>query len=224
MLEHAAACRHGDAVQALYQTDGRGRFNRVWSAEPGCALLLSVCLRPPVEEPHRLPQLAALAVAGLLGGHGIDAGVKWPNDVLARGRKIAGLLMERADDSSLVLGIGLNVNNTDDQFRQAGLLDTAASMATLTGRRFAIDGIRDDLLRALERLLSLPAPERADWIETEWPPRDSLRGRDVLIDTGHGSMRGQYRGIDAQGRLRLVDDHGVEQAFWSGDTTLAHAP
>ena len=222
MLDHAADCRHGDVVQALHQTAGQGRFDRVWHSEPGCALLLTVCLQPPVEQPHRLPQLAALTLCGLLETHKLPAKVKWPNDVRVQDRKIAGILVEQAASGMLAMGIGLNVNTSPAQLKQAGLRSLATSMSAAAGSEFQINALRDALLRALEHTLNLSTIERTKWINREWRPRDALRGRTIDVHGNADTIRGRYLGIDGQGRLRLVDALGAEHTFWSGDVTVRH--
>ena len=109
----AAGAPHGTLVTAAAQTAGRGRQGRTWSAPPGRALLLSLVLRSP---DRMLPLAAAVAVADAAGP---DAAIKWPNDVLLDGRKVAGILAEaRPQDGWAVLGIGLNVAvRLDDEVR-----------------------------------------------------------------------------------------------------------
>lgn len=105
----------GTVVAAGHQTEGRGRLGRTWEDEPGASLLFSLLLRPPVPA-ERLPELtvlAAEAVAETVGGQ-----VKEPNDVLLGGRKVAGVLGE-ASEGRVVLGIGVNANQTTDQLPAA---------------------------------------------------------------------------------------------------------
>ena len=105
----------GETVVADHQTEGRGRLGREWLAEPGTSVLMSVCLRPPVEA-ARLPELtvvAAIAVADAIAAEtGLAPELKHPNDVLVGGRKVAGVLAE-ASDGRVVLGIGVNVSQTE---------------------------------------------------------------------------------------------------------------
>jgi BirA family biotin operon repressor/biotin-[acetyl-CoA-carboxylase] ligase len=102
----------GAVVAAGEQTAGRGRLGRTWTAEPGTSLLFSVNLRPAVES-QRLPELtivAGLAVADAIHAvTGLRPDIKAPNDLLVRGRKLAGILAE-ARDGRVVLGVGVNVN------------------------------------------------------------------------------------------------------------------
>ena len=149
-----AGAPEGTVVRAEHQTRGRGRLGREWVDEPGSALLTSIILRPPVET-SRLPQLslvAGIAVAGALEeATGLPVAGAWPNDLLIRGLKVAGILAESFAGSGgarpvVILGIGINVNQT----RFAGALESrATSLAREAGRPFD----RERLLTAvLERL------------------------------------------------------------------------
>jgi BirA family transcriptional regulator, biotin operon repressor / biotin---[acetyl-CoA-carboxylase] ligase len=139
------------------QTEGRGRLGRSWLAPARSSVLVSVLLTPAVE-PARLPELslvAGRAVAEALAGSGVEPSVKFPNDVVIGGRKVAGILAE-ASDGRVVLGIGVNVNQTESELPSEA--DTPpTSLRIETGAR--VD--RPQLLAAiLDRL------ERAydDWV------------------------------------------------------------
>lgn len=106
-------------IWADEQTDGRGRFTRLWNSQPGLDLTFSILLPlTSLEQKRRqnITQIAALSVAQVLEGYGLKPSVKWPNDVLIQGKKISGILCEVAETEERicgVLGIGINVNNTE---------------------------------------------------------------------------------------------------------------
>jgi BirA family biotin operon repressor/biotin-[acetyl-CoA-carboxylase] ligase len=128
------------------QTEGRGRLGRIWQAPPGSSVLVSIVLRPPVPTPN-LPELSLVAgravVAALTEVADVTTEVKWPNDVLLDGRKVAGILAE-AREGRVVLGIGVNVTQRADELPDRPEFP-ATSLLLVTGRRFA----RSDLLLAL---------------------------------------------------------------------------
>ena len=128
----------GALVVADHQSAGRGRLGRSWEAPAGAALLFSVLLKPPPERPApELALVAGIAVADALERTlGLSVQIKWPNDVMLRRKKVAGCLAE-ARDGAVVLGIGVNVEQTNDE-----LPPNAGSIRTLTGRGWD----RDDLL------------------------------------------------------------------------------
>jgi BirA family transcriptional regulator, biotin operon repressor / biotin---[acetyl-CoA-carboxylase] ligase len=147
--EHDA---EGAVAVAEHQTEGRGRLGRQWDDAPGTALLVSVLLRPRLHG-DRLPTLSPLAggacAEAIREETGLDAEVKFPNDVLVAGQKIAGVLAE-ASGGRVVLGIGVNVNQTRPQLPGTARLP-ATSLRLLTGRLHA----RGDLLVALLHRLEL---------------------------------------------------------------------
>ena len=199
----------GAIVVADHQTAGRGRLGRTWEAPPGKALLLSVLLRPPLERSGpEISLVAGVAVADALERTlGLSVQLKWPNDVMLRRRKVAGCLAE-ARDGTVVLGIGVNVNQTRDE-----LPPKAGSVLTLTGRELD----REDLLATL--LDDLTA-RYSDWREGGLDavydglgPRDFLRGRQVSVNgtSGVATM------IDRQGRLEIAVGHGELVTVDSGE-------
>jgi BirA family biotin operon repressor/biotin-[acetyl-CoA-carboxylase] ligase len=142
----------GAVVVAGEQTEGRGRLGRSWLAPPGTSLLCSIQLRPPISG-ERLPELtgvAALACAEAIeGAAGVAPELKFPNDLLLRGLKVAGVLAE-ARESRVVLGIGINVNIPQEELPQE--VDVpATSLLVETGREFDRAELLVKLLERLER-------------------------------------------------------------------------
>jgi BirA family biotin operon repressor/biotin-[acetyl-CoA-carboxylase] ligase len=182
---------HGTLVTAGEQTAGRGRQGRTWSAPAGKALLCSLLLRDP---PRLLPLAAGVAVAEVAGDGAL---IKWPNDVLIDGRKVAGILVEgRPQQHWMVLGIGLNVALRREDFPP----ELRELAGTLGLDDEAIEPMLGQLLAALERWL---AASESDVLE-------AVRARDALLDrqvrwpggTGRGA------GIDGDGRLVVATEEG----------------
>jgi BirA family transcriptional regulator, biotin operon repressor / biotin---[acetyl-CoA-carboxylase] ligase len=198
-----AGAPHGTLVTAAAQTAGRGRQGRTWTAPPGSALLLSVVLRDP---PALLPLAAALAVAEVAGA---GAQIKWPNDVLLGGRKVAGILAEgRPQDGWAVLGIGLNVALRIEDLPPE-LHETAGTLGLQPGD---LEPTLEWLLAALERTLALDGATLLD----AYRARDALRGREVSWTTG----RGRAAGIDGEGRLVVELPEGGRTALSAGEVHL----
>jgi BirA family biotin operon repressor/biotin-[acetyl-CoA-carboxylase] ligase len=186
----AAGAPHGTLVTAGAQTAGRGRQGRTWTAPPGRALLCSLLLR--AYDPL-LPLRAGLAVADLAGD---EARVKWPNDVLLDGRKLAGILVEaRPQDGWAVLGIGVNVA-VDPAELPPEVRERAATLGRPPG---ALEPALRELLVLLERRLDEPASDSLGALRA----RDALRDRPVHWAGGEGTGAG----IDEGGALlvRLAD-------------------
>ena len=213
-----AGAPHGTVVTADEQTAGRGRQGRSWAAPPGKALLYSAVLRPLDERHLLLPLAAPLAVCEAAEElePEVECTIKWPNDVWVEGRKLAGVLIEaKPQDGGAVIGVGLNLTISRDEFPPE-LRDTAISLwageagvrrrgtsgfspddpGRAAGRRPATEEVRRSLDRALDRWVE---GDRAD-ILAAWRSRDALRGREVSWDGGSGVADG----IEDSGDLVVV--------------------
>jgi BirA family transcriptional regulator, biotin operon repressor / biotin---[acetyl-CoA-carboxylase] ligase len=195
------------------QTGGRGRLGRRWSAPPGTAILASVLLEPP---PGRA--LAELSlVAGVATAEAVEsvtrrpAQIKWPNDVLVDAHKVAGVLAE-ASEGSVVLGIGLNVDQETDQLPSGAALP-AGSLRTVTASRHDRAPILADLLLRLEQAYDVWKEGGLGAIHPRLETRDFLRGRRLLVDgeagLGIGIERGGRLAVDVAGERRLVESGEV---------------
>jgi BirA family transcriptional regulator, biotin operon repressor / biotin---[acetyl-CoA-carboxylase] ligase len=202
-----AGAPHGTLVTAAAQTAGRGRQGRRWEAPPGTALLCSLLLR---RHDEMVSLRAGLAVAYVAGA---DALVKWPNDVLLDGRKVAGVLVEgRPHEGWAVVGIGLNV-----AVEVAELPPGARERAGTLGRpRAALEPTLAELLNELERWLEAPAREVLE----------ALRGRDALLGqaVSWGGGTGVGAGIDASGGLQVQLADGEVKVLSAGEVHLGDAP
>jgi BirA family biotin operon repressor/biotin-[acetyl-CoA-carboxylase] ligase len=200
----AAGAPHGTLVTAAVQSAGRGRQGRTWSAPAGHALLMSLVLRAA----HPLlPLAAAVAVSETVGP---GAQIKWPNDVLVGGRKIAGILAEgRPQEGWAVLGIGVNVAVRVEDLPPE-LHDTAATLARSPAD---VEPFLAELLAALERTLALPTADLLD----AWRARDALRGRSIAWSGGTGTAAG----IDGEGRLIVELAGGGQTALDAGEVHLS---
>ena len=198
-----AGAPHGTLVTAGEQRAGRGRQGRTWSAPPGRALLMSIVLR---DWPPLLPIAGAVAVADVAGA---QAAIKWPNDVLVGGRKLAGVLAEaRVQEGWAVLGIGLNVAVRIEDLPPE-LRDTAASLGLEPA---AIEPLLERLLGALAARLAQAPGELLDGYRA----RDALVGRGVRWARGEGIARG----VDDAGRLLVELAGGAREALDAGEVHL----
>ena len=187
----------GAVVAAGHQTAGRGRLGRRWEAPPGTALTFSVLLRPAAEAPvQQLSLVAGLAVAETVEqALDLSAQIKWPNDVMVDRRKVAGILAE-ARDGIVVLGIGLNVNQTRDDL-PADARAATASLRTVDGLERDPAPLLAELLARLEQHYDAWAAGGLDAVFDGIGSRDFLRGRHVSVD-GRDGVAG---GLDRDGRL-----------------------
>ncbi len=217
--DEAAGPRYaeGDIIWAERQSAGRGQRGHTWHSAEGENLTFSVVTRPRFLAPERqflLSEAAALGVADTLRGYGIEARIKWTNDIYAGDRKITGMLIEnrlcngRIDRS--VTGIGLNVNQT--VFDPA--LPNPASMATLTGRTFDRREVLEHLRAHLaERYAALRDGDverlRADYHRLLY--RCDEQHWYALPDGSR--FRGTIRGVEPSGALRVEHSDGRERSY-----------
>jgi BirA family biotin operon repressor/biotin-[acetyl-CoA-carboxylase] ligase len=224
MLDNVHSCSHGDVIRALQQTAGRGRFNRAWVTPGRRNLTFSVLLDYDVADEWLAPvtgQVAAMAVRIALEEYAVPALLKWPNDVLVRGKKIAGILAERHSETGrIVLGIGLNVNLSATDLATMDLAQPATSMHIETGQEFDIDSVFVSLLKHLESSLDSVRREGKKRLTESWRSHDALIGESIAVHTENSIISGHYSGLDDDGRLCLVDDTGQKYRFWAGDVSI----
>ena len=198
---------HGDVFAADYQTAGRGRLDHRWESARGLNLMFSAVFGVSCVPPHEVatfPLVVGLAIAraleaacpALVG----RLAVKWPNDVLADGRKLAGILCE-LNGECVVAGVGLNVNQREFPGEIAG---RATSLAALCGRDFDRAAVLDAVLKALYDAHSAWLRCGFGAFREEFSGRDALKGRNVSIrqtDADAEPVSGLCEGVQSDGSL-----------------------
>ncbi|MEZ4600421.1 MAG: biotin--[acetyl-CoA-carboxylase] ligase [Syntrophotaleaceae bacterium] len=216
----------GTVVLADAQTAGKGRLGRRWESPPGVNLYASVVLRPAIP-PHHASQLTFLSAAAVARSvaqcSGLPPSVKWPNDVLLRGRKVAGLLNEIDAETErihyLILGIGVNLNMQPDQF-PPDLRYPATSLAMETGNKMERLPFVRALLENLDRLYELYLQRGFAEVLPAWQEFFEMAGREVEVDCQEYRLRGRVSGLDDNGALLLKMGDGTERRVLSGDVRL----
>jgi BirA family biotin operon repressor/biotin-[acetyl-CoA-carboxylase] ligase len=208
---------HGAVFVAEAQTRGRGRQGRSWVSPPGENLTFSVLLRPRLsaERAQNLTLLAGLAVREATAARVAPAVlvIKWPNDVVCQGRKLAGILVESVTVGTrlvaAVIGIGINVTSTK---LSEELDEIATSLALLGAQNLGREALLVDVLAALEQRLDLLVECGPEGLVDELRGQDALRGQWVRV----GETVGIASGIDATGALLVRDAQGGEHRIASG--------
>lgn len=222
LKQHANECPPGTLVLADHQDSGRGRFDRVWRSPQGKNIYMSLLLQPPevpMEQWPHLTQVAAITLGKLYADLGVEAFVKWPNDILWQKHKMGGILSERTkrgDSHALVLGIGINVNSPAEDF--AGLDRLAASLAIAIGHPLNREVFLQIVLQRLEASFTEFAKHGIQpWLE-EWRTLKNFVGskaRVVLIDR---TITGTVQGILDDGSLQFLPEGETEpMTVYSGD-------
>ena len=239
----------GVVAVADHQTAGRGRLGRTWMAPPGASLLVSILLRPPLapEELHLASVAVGLSAADACGSRArVTPDLKWPNDLLVGGRKLAGILAEaelpraayavsgpdapdpvepgedQATRAAVVVGLGLNVNWPAEL--PAELADTAVALSHLTGR--PVDRVRllVSLLEALEERRGLmDTAEGRLQLASEYRHRCATIGQEVRVQLADETFTGRATDITDQGHL-IVETAVCLREVTAGDVVHLRSP
>ena len=216
-----AAARDGAAegtvLVAEAQDAGRGRMGRTWVSPPRAALLFSVLLRPESVPAHRrgwLPLLTGAAIASALrASAAVGASLKWPNDVLLRGRKLAGILAEQAG-GAIVIGAGINVTNQPAELPPDTATSLALSGAACTARETLLVAVLGELELRYRRWLDDPGDPR---VRSGYLELSDTVGRAVRVQLPGGTLlEGTAADVDDLGRL-VVRTASGETAVSAGD-------
>lgn len=213
----------GTVVLADSQTQGRGRRGREWSSEANVGIYLSILLHPTLS-PEQAHQITLVAGVGLIEAINTfsqtRAVLKWPNDVLINNKKVAGILTEfyqGGDHNGIILGIGVNVNNsrfpvelqhiaTSLAMENSGSLDKLPIIAAI------INNIEKEYWRFMDG--EFPT------IIDEWNQNSDIFGRHISLSLGEQTFYGTAMKLDEEGQLVLETETGEEVAFDSGEITL----
>jgi len=200
-------------VLADEQTAGRGRSGRTWHSSPGAGLFLSTLLPGGGVPPPHLPLLVGLAAARAVEASSprLGVGLKWPNDLILKGRKVGGILCER-HHGTVVTGIGLNVRQRAAEF-PPHLAGVATSLEAAAGNPVSVASLVTTLLRELHVLCRHPTASLLGDLHEELAARDVLR--DVEVET-QTAGRGLARGIGPDGALLLERADGTVQRVVAG--------
>lgn len=223
----AEGCNEGLAVIAGRQTGGRGRLGRNWESPADQGIYLSVVLKPamaPAESPI-LTFAAAVAVTDAIRkASGIEAGIKWPNDLIIDGRKVCGILLEMSSEADrvnyVILGIGVNYSQSEEDF-PAELKDRAVSLKMAAAdARFSRLSVIKAILRELDSVLKLVQNGFNEEILDAWRERSVTLGREIAFKIKDNSYCGKAVDITNEGRLLVECRDGVRRELLSGEISV----
>jgi len=224
------ACRFGDegdpeglVVIADRQSSGKGRMGRQWESPGGVNLYASILLRPPIPpfEAPRLTFLSAVAVCrAITRCTGLRPTVKWPNDVLLKGAKVAGLLNEMSSETDrvhyVVMGIGVNLNMRPEQF-PADLRYPATSIALASGRPVSRLDFTRTLLQETDALYQIYLEQGSAPVIFAWTELCDLVGKLVHVDCNQLQIEGTMIGLAEDGALLVRTETGKIEIVYAGD-------
>ena len=218
--------KEGVVVFAESQTKGRGRLGRKWLSPSRKGLWFSVLLRPDLrpEAATHLTVAAATALARAVREHtGLKPEIKWPNDILLNGKKVAGVLTELSAEldrvKHVILGIGVDVN-LDAGDLPAELRPLASSLKIESGRPVPRAELAASILRELDRDYALIGRRQFGKLSDEWESQCVTLGRRVSIRVGDRAIHGRAESLDEDGALLLRTEHGRLERIIGGDVTI----
>jgi BirA family biotin operon repressor/biotin-[acetyl-CoA-carboxylase] ligase len=212
----------GTVVAAWRQTAGRGRFGRQWIEHSTAGVAVTFVI--DAQRVERLALASAIAAAEACEtALGARVGIKWPNDIVVAGRKLAGVLVETRGERAFV-GVGINVAHE----RFEGELESRATSMAILGARVDRLAVLETLVAALDRALSAPDSALVDGFLA----RDALRGTKALFATPEGPVEGEVRSVDPMHGLvvrtdsgeRFLPAHSTSVAEWGGRAVRPASP
>ncbi|ASA22894.1 biotin--[acetyl-CoA-carboxylase] ligase [Paenibacillus donghaensis] len=217
----------GTAVIAEEQTGGRGRMGRKWHSPKGKGIWMSVVLRPqlPLLLTPQLTLLAGVAVCTAIRKvSGVEAGIKWPNDLLAGGRKICGILLESSlHEGELhycIAGIGIAVNLDADDYPEELRGVGTSLLLERGGRPVDRSVLAGVVLAELEALYTLYLERGFAPVQLRWEAMSVTLGRQIATNSPEGRRKGIAVGMDEQGFLLLQGPDGTVSSVCSGEIEL----
>lgn len=218
--------KEGVVVFAESQTKGRGRLGRKWISPPRKGLWFSVLLRPPLR-PLAVTQMTIAAATALARAIRAQAGlapeIKWPNDILLQGKKVAGILTELSAELDrvkyIIIGIGVDVNLNTGEF-PADLRKLATSLKIEAGRKLDRAELAVQILRELDCDYDRICSGQFETVANEWEKHCTTIGRQVTIRMGERKIQGRAESLDTDGALLLRTQHGRLERIIGGDVTV----
>jgi len=216
----------GVVVFAEAQSRGRGRLGRKWISPPRKGLWFSILLRPELR-PSEATQLTVAAATALVRAlraqTGLEPKIKWPNDILLNGKKIAGVLTELSAELDrikyIILGIGVDVNLASADL-PADLRKLATSLRIETGKTFRRADLAAAILAELERDYARIHENQFGFVADEWERQCATLGHQVSIQMGGRTIQGRAESLDKDGALLLRTEHGRLERIIGGDVTV----
>lgn len=218
----------GTVIIAEEQTAGRGRMARPWSSSAGKGVWMSVIIRPALT-PQQAPQMTLVAAVAVTRAiqemTGIDPDIKWPNDILVKGKKVTGILTELQADpdqvKAVILGIGMNVNQDETDFPEE-LNGIAASLKMLTGKQVDRAQLIAKTLGFLEIYTDLYVKHGFGPIKLLWEGYSNTTGKRIRAVMLNETIEGIALGISVEGVLELKLDDGTVRGIYSADIELSN--
>jgi BirA family transcriptional regulator, biotin operon repressor / biotin---[acetyl-CoA-carboxylase] ligase len=223
LLLAAQGAKHGTLVVAEEQTKGRGRMQRSWFSLAGSGIYVSVILRSPlpVQEAPQSAMVAGLSLVKVLReDYGLQATIKWPNDILVEGKKLVGILADMQSDQDfahfIVIGMGINVNHRERDLSEP-FRYPATSVAIELGKPIKRQELLLSLIHRFEMEFDHYLQNGFRAVLPEFERVSAILGKQLRIQSGREDLLGKALGFTPEGALRLLKGDGKEEIIWVGD-------
>jgi len=223
-----SGCPHGTLIVAETQTDGKGRKDRDWVSPAGCGIYATLVLRPTLapEDTPLLTLMTAIAAAeSIIETTNLNPVIKWPNDILVNGKKIAGILTELSSDMDRVeyvlIGIGINVNTPRKQLPKRPIFP-ASSLAGESGKKYSRQKLLAKFLEIFETEYKNLIKGNRQQLLDHWKSLSDIIGRQVTIKRINDAPSGVITDIDSDGALQLKTKTGEFIKILSGDISYGN--
>jgi len=222
----ASGAPEGTLVLAESQTSGRGRMGRKWHSPAGKGIWMSLVLTPRIPV-YFMPQLTLLCAVALCRSIQktveVDAGIKWPNDLLVGGKKISGILLESSGEDErlkyVIAGIGISANLSVEDYPEE-LRSVATSLAIERGAEVSREALVQSFLQEFEELYDLYLEEGFAPIRLLWEAQSVTLRRPIRTHTPQGIVEGMAESLDDSGALTVMTNAGERVKIYSGDIEL----
>jgi len=216
----------GTMVMSMFQTAGMGRMKRQWVCPAGKGIMMSMILRPKigVQLVPQLTLLCGVVVAETIREvTGCAAGIKWPNDIVIKGRKVSGILSQsslfRGAPEFVIIGIGINVNQNDDQLPPE-CKETSTSLRIELGKRVSRFTVLEQFITIWEKHFQGFLKEGYPYIRTNWIKNNVTLGRYITINNSNNPNVGVAVDISERGGLLVSLSDGLPEEFLAEDLSL----
>lgn len=233
----AEGCSDGISIIAGQQTAGKGRLGRSWISPPDKGIYISIVLKPPLA-PAETPIFtlaAAVAVANAISeATGMEAGIKWPNDLIIEGRKVCGILLEMSSEADrvnyIILGIGINYSQNKEDFPEelrnraislkAAAISRIDNIGVTVGPGFSRLSVVRSILRELDDVTQLVITDNNAKVLEMWRNKSVTLGREVSFKIKDTEYTGTAADITADGRLLVACHDGIRRELLSGEVSV----
>lgn len=215
----------GTVIVSEEQTNGKGRLDRYWHSSANKGLYFSILIKPELELKNapKLSLIISTAICKTLREHNINALIKWPNDIIVNSKKVGGILSELIGDmysiNSIIIGIGINVNNNKDDFPNE-ISEKASSLLLESNIKFNRAKLLGDILTTIEKYYFDFLSNNFTKIYNEYRSYSLLIGKEVYLIKSNSRIKVKIKDINVDGSIKVSYDNNTETDLMAGEFSI----